>query len=67
MQVRRANSGRDPFPLYLKRGKVYKKLDSYLNINAPTTHTTQLIDRTGRVDPGTIEVFTETGERGTLA
>ena len=28
MQVHRANSGRDPFPLYLKRGKVYKKLDS---------------------------------------
>ena len=58
-QVRRANSGRDPFPLFLKRGKVYKQLDSYLNIDAPTTHTTQLIDRTGRVDPTTMETFNE--------
>lgn len=37
-QVRRANAGRDPFPLFLKRGKVYKDIDSYLNIDAPTTH-----------------------------
>jgi len=59
LEVRRANSGRDPFPLFLKRGKVYKELDSYLNIDAPTTHTTQLIDRTGRVDPGTMDTFNE--------
>jgi len=59
LEVRRANSGRDPFPLFLKRGKVYKQLDSYLNIDAPTTHTTQLIDRTGRVDPTTMETFNE--------
>jgi len=59
LEVRRANAGRDPFPLFLKRGKVYKKLDSFLNVDAPTTHTTQLIDRTGRVDPQTMEVFTE--------
>merc|ERR1719440_1576433 len=59
LEVRRANSGRDPFPLFLKRGKVYKQLDSYLNIDAPTTHTTQLIDRTGRVDPGTMQTFNE--------
>merc|ERR1719424_2767211 len=59
LEVRRANAGRDPFPLFLKRGKVYKDIDSYLNIDAPTTHTTQLIDRTGRVDPGTMETFTE--------
>jgi len=59
LEVRRANAGRDPFPLFLKRGKVYKKLESYLNIDAPTTHTTQLIDRTGRVDPETMEAFTE--------
>ena len=59
LEVRRANAGRDPFPLFLKRGKVYKNLDSYLNIDAPTTHTTQLIDRTGRVDPATMETFTE--------
>ena len=59
LEVRRANAGRDPFPLFLKRGKVYKNIDSYLNIDAPTTHTTQLIDRTGRVDPGTMETFTE--------
>jgi len=58
-QVRRANSGRDPFPLFLKRGKVYKELDSYLNVDAPTTHTTQLIDRTGRVDPLSMETFNE--------
>jgi len=38
---------------------VFKKLESYLNIDAPTTHTTQLIDRTGRVDPETMEAFTE--------
>ena len=37
-QVRRANAGRDPFPLFLKRGKVYKDINSYLNIDAPTTH-----------------------------
>merc|ERR1719310_2145167 len=59
LEVRRANAGRDPFPLFLKRGKVYKNIDSYLNIDAPTTHTTQLIDRTGRVDPSTMETFTE--------
>jgi hypothetical protein len=59
LEVRRANAGRDPFPLFLKRGKVYKNLDSYLNIDAPTTHTTQLIDRTGRVDPATMATFTE--------
>jgi len=59
LEVRRANAGRDPFPLFLKRGKVYKNLDSYLNIDAPTTHTTQLIDRTGRVDPATMETFSE--------
>jgi len=59
LEVRRANAGRDPFPLFLKRGKVYKNIDSYLNIDAPTTHTTQLIDRTGRVDPATMETFTE--------
>jgi len=59
LEVRRANSGRDPFPLFLKRGKVYKNLDSYLNVDAPTTHTTQLIDRTGRVDPATMTTFTE--------
>ena len=59
LEVRRANAGRDPFPLFLKRGKVYKQLDSYLNIDAPTTHTTQLIDRTGRVDPETMTTFTE--------
>jgi len=59
LEVRRANAGRDPFPLFLKRGKVYKNLDSYLNIDAPTTHTTQLIDRTGRVDPNTMATFTE--------
>jgi len=59
LEVRRANSGRDPFPLFLKRGKVYKQLDSYLNVDAPTTHTTQLIDRTGRVDPSTMETFNE--------
>jgi len=57
LEVRRANAGRDPFPLFLKRGVVYKKIDSYLNVDAPTTHTTQLIDRTGRVDPGTMEAF----------
>ena len=38
LEVRRANAGRDPFPLFLKRGKVYKDIDSYLNIDAPTTH-----------------------------
>ena len=54
--MRRANAGRDPFPLFLKRGKVYKKIDSYLHVDAPTTHTTQLIDRTGRVDPQTMQV-----------
>merc|ERR1719181_1839442 len=59
LEVRRANAGRDPFPLFLKRGKVYKNIESYLHIDAPTTHTTQLIDRTGRVDPGTMETFTE--------
>lgn len=59
LEVRRANSGRDPFPLFLKRGKVYKDLNSYLNIDAPTTHTTQLIDRTGRVDPTTMDTFKE--------
>jgi len=59
LEVRRANAGRDPFPLFLKRGKVYKQIDSYLNIDAPTTHTTQLIDRTGRVDPATMETFNE--------
>ena len=59
LEVRRANAGRDPFPLFLKRGKVYKDMDSYLNIDAPTTHTTQLIDRTGRVDPATMETFVE--------
>merc|ERR1719238_1504556 len=59
LEVRRANAGRDPFPLFLKKGKVYKNIDSYLNIDAPTTHTTQLIDRTGRVDPATMETFSE--------
>merc|ERR1719409_1463372 len=59
LEVRRANAGRDPFPLFLKRGKVYKDINSYLNIDAPMTHTTQLIDRTGRVDPATMETFTE--------
>jgi len=59
LEVRRANAGRDPFPLFLKRGKVYKDINSYLNIDAPTTHTTQLIDRTGRVDPATMETFSE--------
>merc|ERR1719424_2686091 len=59
LEVRRANAGRDPFPLFLRRGKVYKDINSYLNINAPTTHTTQLIDRTGRVDPATMETFVE--------
>ena len=59
LEVRRANAGRDPFPLFLKRGKVYKNMESYLNVDAPTTHTTQLIDRTGRVDPETMAVFTE--------
>jgi hypothetical protein len=59
LEVRRANAGRDPFPLFLKRGKVYKQLESYLHVDAPTTHTTQLIDRTGRVDPKTMETFTE--------
>jgi len=59
LEVRRANAGRDPFPLFLRRGKVYKDINSYLNIDAPTTHTTQLIDRTGRVDPATMEVFNE--------
>jgi len=59
LEVRRANAGRDPFPLYLKRGKVCKQLESYLNVDAPTTHTTQLIDRTGQVAPETMEVFTE--------
>ena len=29
------------------------------DLDAPTTHTTQLIDRTGRVDPNTMETFTE--------
>ena len=59
LEVRRANAGRDPFPLFIKKGKVYKGLDSYLNVDAPTTHTTQLIDRTGRVDPESMECFTE--------
>ena len=63
LEVRRANAGRDPFPLFLKRGKVYKNLDSYLNIDAPTTHTTQLIDRTGRVDPKTIRPMPEKPNR----
>jgi len=60
LEVRRANSGRDPFPMFLKRGKVYKNIDSYLHIDAPTTHTSQLIDRTGRVDPSTMDTFKET-------
>ncbi len=30
-----------------------------MTTDAPTTHTTQLIDRTGRVDPETMECFTE--------
>jgi hypothetical protein len=60
LEVRAANAGRDPFPLYLKRGKVFKNLASYLNIDAPTTHTTQLIGRTGKVDPETMIAFTET-------
>jgi hypothetical protein len=59
LEVRRANAGRDPFPLFLKRGKVFRNIESYLHIDAPTTHTTQLIDRTGRVDPLTMETFTE--------
>lgn len=59
LEVRRANAGRDPFPLFLKRAKVFKNLASYLNVDAPTTHTTQLIDRTGKVDPETMAAFTE--------
>ena len=59
LEVRRANAGRDPFPLFLKRGKVFRNIESYLHIDAPTTHTTQLIDRTGRVAPETMETFTE--------
>jgi len=59
LEVRRANAGRDPFPLYLKRGKGCKNLASYLNVDAPTTHTTQLIDRTGKVDPETMLAYTE--------
>uniref|UniRef100_A0A7S4B0V8 EF-hand domain-containing protein n=1 Tax=Chrysotila carterae TaxID=13221 RepID=A0A7S4B0V8_CHRCT len=59
LEVRRANSGRDPFPLFLKRGKVYKQMESYLNVDAPTTHTTQLIDRTGQVDPTSMATYTD--------
>ena len=59
LEVRRANAGRDPFPLFLKKGKCFKNIESYLHIDAPTTHTTQLIDRTGRVAPETMETFTE--------
>lgn len=60
LEVRRANSGRDPFPLFLKRQKLPKEIDTLMRTDAPTTHTTQLIDRTGKVDPGTMKFYSET-------
>jgi len=60
LEVRRANSGRDPFPLFLKRQKLAKNLDTLMRTDAPTTHTTQLIDRTGKVDPDSMQFFKDT-------
>ena len=48
LEVRRANAGRDPFPLFLKRGKLYKDINSYLNIDAPTTHAGLVLKNTPR-------------------
>lgn len=59
VEVKTRNNGRDPFPLFVKKGKVYKNIDSYTSIDSPTTHTTQNIGRSGRVDPATMEAFTE--------
>merc|ERR1711998_278438 len=60
LEVRRANSGRYPFPLFLKRQKLAKNLDTLMRTDAPTTHTTQLIDRTGKVDPDSMQFFKDT-------
>jgi hypothetical protein len=57
LEVRRANSGRDPFPAFVSKGRLAKDVDTYIRTDAPTTHTTQLIDRSGRVDPGTMRYF----------
>jgi hypothetical protein len=58
LEVRRANSGRDPFPAFVKKGKLAKDLETLIRTDAPTTHTTQLIDRSGRVDPTSMKYFT---------
>mmetsp|Transcript_42522 Transcript_42522/g.104726 ORF Transcript_42522/g.104726 Transcript_42522/m.104726 type:complete len:627 (+) Transcript_42522:74-1954(+) len=60
LEVRRANSGRDPFPAFVKKGKLAKDLETLIRTNAPTTHTTQLIDRSGKVDPDTMRFYSET-------
>mmetsp|Transcript_8615 Transcript_8615/g.23633 ORF Transcript_8615/g.23633 Transcript_8615/m.23633 type:complete len:655 (+) Transcript_8615:45-2009(+) len=57
LEVRRANSGRDPFPAFVKKGKLAKDVATIIVTDAPTTHTTQLIDRSGRVDPSTMHYF----------
>ena len=59
-EVRRANSGRDPFPLFLNKGKVFKDMNAYLQTNAPTTHTAPKVDRRGVIDPSLTEKYTET-------
>ncbi|KAG8461862.1 hypothetical protein KFE25_013881 [Diacronema lutheri] len=57
LEVRRANSGRDPFPAFVKKSKLAKDIDTLIRTDAPTTHTTQLIDRSGRVDPASMRYF----------
>jgi len=60
LEVKRANSGRDPFPALFKKGKLAKDIDTLVRTDAPTTHTTQLIDRSGKVDPETLRYYSET-------
>jgi hypothetical protein len=59
LEVKRANSGRDPFPAFLKKGKLAKNLETMIRTDAPTTHTTQLIDRSGKVDPASMAYYSE--------
>lgn len=59
LEVRRANSGRDPYPAFVQKGRLAKDLDTLSRTDAPTTHTSQLIDRSGRVDPASLRYFGE--------
>lgn len=58
LEVRRANSGMDPFPAFLQRGRLYKDMET-LRLQSPLHHTSEVVGRSGRLDPSRLHYFDE--------